>query len=153
MPLSILPALLQVIAMQYVAFAIPTPNASATSAAIDTLSSSNPASGLCRDVYHYRTLIGLVWSCLTTIFLCTWVTVHPNVPSNDNWTSLDMLDKILGSRTRRGLLCLMLGAPELVVALAYAEWTEACRSVVQLSSMFFSLLKCYHLLRHVRTIP
>ncbi|KIM22956.1 hypothetical protein M408DRAFT_49037, partial [Serendipita vermifera MAFF 305830] len=26
-----------------------------------------------------RTLTNIVWSCLSTIFLCTWVAVHPNV--------------------------------------------------------------------------
>ncbi|KIM25440.1 hypothetical protein M408DRAFT_31933, partial [Serendipita vermifera MAFF 305830] len=26
-----------------------------------------------------RTVWGVVWSCLSTIFLCTWVAVHPNV--------------------------------------------------------------------------
>jgi hypothetical protein len=26
-----------------------------------------------------RTIWSIVWSCLTTIFLCTWVALHPNV--------------------------------------------------------------------------
>ncbi|KIK54787.1 hypothetical protein GYMLUDRAFT_120431, partial [Collybiopsis luxurians FD-317 M1] len=28
-----------------------------------------------------RSTSGIVWSCVTTIFACTWVAVHPNVPS------------------------------------------------------------------------
>ena len=31
------------------------------------------------DQENKRTLWTITWSCLTTIFLCTWVTVHPNV--------------------------------------------------------------------------
>ncbi|KAJ7079006.1 hypothetical protein C8R44DRAFT_754723 [Mycena epipterygia] len=27
-----------------------------------------------------RSLFGIVWGCVTTIFACTWVSVHPNVP-------------------------------------------------------------------------
>ncbi|KAG8812280.1 hypothetical protein FRC19_003268 [Serendipita sp. 401] len=29
---------------------------------------------------NYRTLADIIWSCLTTILLCTWVSLHPNVP-------------------------------------------------------------------------
>ncbi|KAJ3576384.1 hypothetical protein NP233_g481 [Leucocoprinus birnbaumii] len=28
-----------------------------------------------------RTLWDIIWSCLATIFACTWVAVHPNIPS------------------------------------------------------------------------
>ena len=28
---------------------------------------------------NQRTLYGITWSCLTTIFLCTWVSIHPNI--------------------------------------------------------------------------
>ena len=28
-----------------------------------------------------RGTIGLIWSCLATIVLCTWNTVHPHVPA------------------------------------------------------------------------
>lgn len=123
----ILPAVLQVIATQYVAFALPTPNT--TSAAIETLLSSTLAS--CRDLYSCRSIVGLVWSCLTTFFLCTWVTIHPDVPS-ENKTSWSF-NYIFDSRPRGGLLVLMLCAPELVVASAYDQWTNACRYVVRLS--------------------
>jgi hypothetical protein len=40
--------------------------------------SSIPSS--CEDIGHCRTLLGIVWSCITTIFLCTWVAIHPNIP-------------------------------------------------------------------------
>ncbi|KAG9055563.1 hypothetical protein FS842_001837 [Serendipita sp. 407] len=32
-----------------------------------------------RDADSYRSLPNIIWSCLTTILLCTWVSLHPNV--------------------------------------------------------------------------
>ena len=34
----------------------------------------------CNDLAHCRTVWNIVWSCLVTIFSCTLVAVHPNVP-------------------------------------------------------------------------
>ncbi|KAJ7750000.1 hypothetical protein B0H16DRAFT_1844296 [Mycena metata] len=44
--------------------------------------SLNPreSSDSCDDIRNCRTLFGIVWGCLTTIFACTWISVHLNVP-------------------------------------------------------------------------
>ncbi|KAJ7639471.1 hypothetical protein FB45DRAFT_905695 [Roridomyces roridus] len=34
----------------------------------------------CNDINNCRTLYGILWGCLVTIFAFTWVSVHPNVP-------------------------------------------------------------------------
>ena len=34
----------------------------------------------CTDITLCRTVWNIIWSCLSTIFLCTWVAVHPNIP-------------------------------------------------------------------------
>lgn len=34
----------------------------------------------CKDIDNCRTRWDVIWSCLTTIFLCTWVAIHPNIP-------------------------------------------------------------------------
>ena len=34
----------------------------------------------CTDLTHCRTIWNIIWSCLVTIFSCTWVAVHPNIP-------------------------------------------------------------------------
>ena len=34
----------------------------------------------CNDLAHCRTIWNIVWSCVVTIFSCTWVAIHPNVP-------------------------------------------------------------------------
>ena len=37
-------------------------------------------SNSCTDLTHSRTVWNIIWSCLATIFSCTWVAVHPNIP-------------------------------------------------------------------------
>ena len=44
---------------------------------LDLLSSKSTC---CTDLTHCRTVWNIIWSCLTTIFSCTWVAIHPNIP-------------------------------------------------------------------------
>ncbi|KAJ7137202.1 hypothetical protein C8R44DRAFT_848511 [Mycena epipterygia] len=44
----------------------------------NTLESRAPVDS-CDDI-NSRSLFSIVWGCVTTIFACTWVSVHPNVP-------------------------------------------------------------------------
>ncbi|KAG8848887.1 hypothetical protein FRC20_002429, partial [Serendipita sp. 405] len=37
----------------------------------------------------YRSLPNIIWSCLTTIILCTWISLHPNVPKPVDETKLN----------------------------------------------------------------
>ena len=39
----------------------------------------------CNDLTHCRTIWNILWSCLVTIFSCTWVAVHPNVSCPKKW--------------------------------------------------------------------
>ncbi|KAK7019390.1 hypothetical protein VNI00_018103 [Paramarasmius palmivorus] len=36
--------------------------------------------GECIDINGCRTTTGILWSCLSVIFICTWVAIHPNIP-------------------------------------------------------------------------
>ncbi|KAF7369964.1 hypothetical protein MSAN_00626200 [Mycena sanguinolenta] len=51
----------------------------------------------CKDIDNCRTFFSIVWGCLATIFACTWVSVHPNVPPPDQnrlqlfWRRLKMM--------------------------------------------------------------
>jgi hypothetical protein len=48
------------------------------------------ASPSCDDLRNCRTISDIIWSCFVTIFACTWVAIHPNVPkpnSNLHWYS------------------------------------------------------------------
>ncbi|KAJ7727104.1 hypothetical protein B0H16DRAFT_1331776, partial [Mycena metata] len=65
-----------------------------------------------------RTLFDIIWGCLATIFACTWVALHQNVPDpNSGWFSLLM-------RKLRMMLVTMI-APELVVAFAARQLVSA----------------------------
>ena len=44
------------------------------------ISSRSLESNSCTDPTHSRTIWNIIWSCLATIFSCTWVAVHPNMP-------------------------------------------------------------------------
>jgi len=55
-----------------------------------------------------RSVWSIIWSCLATLFACSWVAVHPNVPRA---TDSDTL--ILGRRL--ATMGYMLLAPELVI--------------------------------------
>ncbi|KAG8863657.1 hypothetical protein FRC20_010595 [Serendipita sp. 405] len=41
----------------------------------------------------YRSLPNIIWSCLTTILLCTWVSLHPNVPKPVDETKLSKRER------------------------------------------------------------
>ncbi|KAJ3558024.1 hypothetical protein NP233_g11594 [Leucocoprinus birnbaumii] len=44
----------------------------------------------CLNPVATRSVLDILWSCFATIFACTWVAVHPNVPSphHSGWTTL-----------------------------------------------------------------
>ncbi|KAJ3561654.1 hypothetical protein NP233_g10066 [Leucocoprinus birnbaumii] len=46
----------------------------------------------CINPAGYRTIQQIILSCLATIFACTWVSLHPNVPDPDNtdWQNFSM---------------------------------------------------------------
>ncbi|KDQ62100.1 hypothetical protein JAAARDRAFT_30002 [Jaapia argillacea MUCL 33604] len=67
-----------------------------------------------------RTLWNIIWSCLITVFSCTWVAIHPNVPSPSNSAFR------IGLR-RVGIMLCALIAPELVIVWAARQWFVARR--------------------------
>jgi hypothetical protein len=68
-----------------------------------------------KSVLH-RTLFGIIWSCLSTIIICAWTAVHPNVPPPNQW-------KARWNRLR--LMFWMIIAPELVLAWAVRQFFAA----------------------------
>jgi hypothetical protein len=65
-----------------------------------------------------RTKIGIIWSCLVTIFSCTWVAVHPNIPgpNGTRWS-------IFLRRVR--LMVVALLAPEAIIIWAMRQRINA----------------------------
>jgi hypothetical protein len=63
------------------------------------------------DTFGTRSMWGITWSCLSTIFACAWIAVHPNIPGpkDSHWAVL----------CRRILIVVyILVAPEIVIAWA-----------------------------------
>ena len=83
--------------------------------------SSSASSSICDDVHHCRTVSVIIFSCTSTMFLCTWVAYHPDVPKNNPhqawWTKLFR-------RIRYMLVALL--APEYVFFNAFMQWVDAC---------------------------
>ncbi|KIK61497.1 hypothetical protein GYMLUDRAFT_166566 [Collybiopsis luxurians FD-317 M1] len=72
----------------------------------------------CDNLYHCRSLSQLVWSCVSVLIACTWVSVHPNVPAADSGSLKNLGEKI-------GLMIVTLIAPEVVVLWAARQWFAA----------------------------
>ncbi|KAF7369952.1 hypothetical protein MSAN_00625000 [Mycena sanguinolenta] len=68
----------------------------------------------CDDINNCRTLFSVVWGCLATIFACTWVSVHPNVPPS-NQSSL----RLFWRRLKMMLIGII--APEIMVGFAVRQ--------------------------------
>ncbi|TFK34894.1 hypothetical protein BDQ12DRAFT_656310 [Crucibulum laeve] len=72
----------------------------------------------CPDPPEQRSLWDIVWSCVATTFLCTWVTVHPNVPApNEDWWWI--------AWRRFKAMYWSLAAPELTIVWAMQQWGTA----------------------------
>ncbi|KIK54076.1 hypothetical protein GYMLUDRAFT_177907 [Collybiopsis luxurians FD-317 M1] len=86
--------------------------------AIERSSFSSSTSDSCNNINDCRTLLQIVWSCISVLIACTWVSVHPNVPGPDesSWKLL---------RRKIGLMIIALIAPEMLVLWAAKQWFAA----------------------------
>jgi hypothetical protein len=58
--------------------------AQANTGSIPATNDDQSTSDACNDINNCRKLSSIVWSCLSTILLCTWVAIHPNIPEPVN---------------------------------------------------------------------
>ena len=79
--------------------------------------------------FTQRSALNIIWSCLTTVFVCLWVVVHPNIPGPSDSMFLTRL-KIMGC---------MLIAPELVIVWAGRQWFAAREIAAKHKGVFGSL--------------
>ena len=63
-----------------------------------------------------RTLFGIIWSCISTVVICAWTSVHPNVPPPNQWKA---------RWNRFKIMFWMVIAPELVLAWAVRQFFGA----------------------------
>jgi hypothetical protein len=105
--------LLTVIYVLQQTLAVPIPGAILESRAAATCTGTS-----CRSLWN------IIWSCIVTIFACTWVAVHPNVPTPEQnalrcWYSRPL-------RRARIMLYALIG-PEFVLFWAWRQRRMACR--------------------------
>ncbi|KAJ7811850.1 hypothetical protein B0H13DRAFT_2472202 [Mycena leptocephala] len=72
----------------------------------------------CDDINNCRKLFDIIWGCLATIFACTWVSVHPNVPA-PNQSQLVLFWR------RLKMMLIAVIAPELMVGFAARQFIAA----------------------------
>ncbi|KAK0475637.1 hypothetical protein EDD18DRAFT_1298165 [Armillaria luteobubalina] len=68
-----------------------------------------------------RTVLSIIWSCLVTIFACTWLAVHPNVPGHKITSKGTMSCAI----ERAKIIAVTILAPEIIVGWAAEQFIVA----------------------------
>ncbi|KAJ7592054.1 hypothetical protein C8J56DRAFT_1131475 [Mycena floridula] len=74
-----------------------------------------PPAETCNDLCDRRTLYDIIFGCVATIFACTWVSVHPNVPPA-------RLGVFKSTSRRLSMMLVAIIAPEIVVAFAARQF-------------------------------
>ena len=65
-----------------------------------------------------RSIWDILWSCLATIFACSWVSIHPNILGpNESWSRIIF--------RRLGLMFWAVVAPEMIITWAFRQWLGA----------------------------
>jgi hypothetical protein len=59
----------------------------------------------------------LLWSCLATIFICTWSAMHPNLPGRDDSERTIFWRKV-------GYMAMAVVTPEIIAVIAWDELRE-----------------------------
>ena len=81
-------------------------------------SSINATSVVLSTPADQRSLWDILWSCLATLFACSWVSVHPNIPGPDeSWWRIYF--------RRLELMFWTAFAPEMIISWAFRQWLGA----------------------------
>ena len=118
---------------------------------IPSIDNRSLAENHCNDLTHCRTIWSIVWSCLVTIFSCTWVAVHPNVPcpkkrEASGWIERFIWNPLLSfSEHRLPLFICALLVPEYILAWAIRQFLKA-RKIVKAnkSELGTFFINCNH---------
>lgn len=65
-----------------------------------------------------RSIFSIIWGCLGTMFLCTWVSVHPNVPPAGEARAAAIF-----RRVRLAFWALI--GPEMILVWSFRQWIAA----------------------------
>lgn len=77
-----------------------------------------------------RGTIDILWTCVSTLLICTWTVLHRNIPKDDEiratWTEWPWWRKRLQTV---GMMVLAITAPEMLVSFAVRDWLWARASI------------------------
>jgi hypothetical protein len=84
----------------------------------------------CGESIPTRTIWNIIWSCLSTIFICTWGSLHPNISSTPDEPGMGRLDKLRKSLVelltyKVPLFLWALLVPEYILAWAIRQYITA----------------------------
>ena len=115
---------------------------------IPTVENGSLTGNHCNDLAHCRTTWKIVQSCLVTIFSCTWVAVHPNVPcpkkrEANGWIERCIWNLLLSfAEHRLPLFVCALFVPEYVLAWAIRQFLVA-QKIAKLNESKSNTLDCF----------
>ena len=121
-------------AYQHLSNAAPTPAGPVADPILSHISSPSPGNILgSPNCPNLRSTWDIVWSCFATIFLCAWVSVHPNIPppGAKAWQV---------AMTRLELMIWTILTPEMVIFWAMRQWYGARKLAELYKGVLGSLL-------------
>ncbi|RXW12285.1 hypothetical protein EST38_g13569 [Candolleomyces aberdarensis] len=125
--------MLLLVLLLYSCFCSETSGAPLASYQLSPLKPRDPDTAASVDT-NYRSTPEIIWTCLATTFICTWVSVHPNVSQGPRWWD-NMRDRLI-------LFGWTLLAPELVLVFAYRQW-EGVRLLRKLHGEEWGRVQCH----------
>ncbi|KAJ7836690.1 hypothetical protein B0H14DRAFT_1121108 [Mycena olivaceomarginata] len=126
---------------------------------------AHASSSSCPDAEDCRTTWNIVWSCLVTIFSCTWVAVHPNIPRPVSTREMSLMQRLRHSlweflSNRMLLFVIALLVPEYILAWAIRQHLGAHQiarkhkdSNWTVTHGFFVIMGGFHLFEPPSHIP
>ena len=112
---------------------------------IPSLDTRSLDSKRCADLSHCRTIWNIVWSCLATIFSCTWVAIHPNIQRPETGEAKSWIRRCIWNplwllvEYRLPLFICALLLPEYVLAWAIRQFLSARKMARENESQFNNL--------------
>ena len=102
------------------------PTLAASMARVDPASSNSTSVLVLNPIAStkQRSTWEILWTCLATIFACTWVSIHPNIPSSKD-------GRIRIALQRLELTVWAILTPEMIIFWAMRQWRHA-RSLTKL---------------------
>ena len=100
---------------------------------VDVANNALSTGMVCSDIHHCRTVPSIIISCASTIFLCTWVALHPDVPTDPYapWWKTPIRPII---ENRVVLMLVALLAPEVILYMSFEDWLGSCRLLMNITS-------------------